>query len=64
MTRIDLWNGKSDDYMQEITSVSCAFYPDSGEYRGNLYINGVAVGDFVSNDSLELEKIFPTIFEE
>lgn len=57
--KIDFWYG---DTLETIESIDCLFYPNSGEYRGNLYKNGRPVGDYVTFDSLEIEKIAPGIF--
>ena len=56
--KIDIWyNG------EEIARVSCFFYPNSGEYRGNFYNkDGKAIGDFSARDSVEVERRFPGIF--
>ena len=59
--KIDFWFG---DTMEQITGISYAFYPNNGEYRGNLYKNGRAVADYVTTDSAEIEKIAPGIFGE
>ena len=57
---IDLW------YKDEhIAFADCFFYPNSCEYRGNLYNeNGKAIGDYASKNSVEIEKRFPGIFDE
>lgn len=57
--KIDFWY---DDTLETIEGIDCSFYPNSGEYRGNLYKGGRAVGDYVTCDSLEIEKIAPGIF--
>ena len=58
--KIDLW------YTGEhIASASFAFYPNDGEYRGNLFNEqGRIIGDYVSKSSVEIEKRFPGIFGE
>ena len=57
---IDIW------YTGErIAAADCTFYPNSGEYRGNLYnAQGRIIGDYSSRDSVEVEKRFPGIFGE
>lgn len=55
MVKFDFWYGNT---LKEVTKADCFFYPNDGEYRGNLYINDKAVGDYVSNDSVELEEAF------
>lgn len=58
--KIDIW------YQNESVSFAdCFFYPNSGEYRGNLYNkDGKAIGDYVSKNSVEIEKRFPGMFGE
>lgn len=41
---------------------TATFYPNEGIWRGNLYKGGKIVGDFVCDDSVELERKFPGIF--
>lgn len=58
--RIDFWYG---DKMEDIAGVYVSFYPNNGEYRGNVFNkDGKAIGDFTSSDSVEIEKTFPGIF--
>lgn len=58
--KIDLW---SKD--EKAAFVSCFFYPNDGEYRGNLYNkDGKAIGGFSARDSVEIERRFPGIFGE
>ena len=57
---IDFWYGHTK---KDIARVNCCFYPNSGEYRGNIYAaSGECIGDFVSRDSVEVERHFPGIF--
>lgn len=55
MINIDMWYG--DDH-KKADKIDISFYPNGGEYRGNIYIGGKIVGDYTCNDSLELEKAF------
>ena len=56
--KIDLWYKN-----EKIVFADCFFYPNSGEYRGNLYNeSGKAIGDYSSKNSVEIEKRFPGIF--
>lgn len=57
--KIDFWYG---DTLEAIECIDYTFYPNDGEYRGNLYKGGRAVGDYVTKNSSELEKIAPGIF--
>ena len=42
----------------EADKIDVSFYPNDGEYRGNIYKNGKIIGDYTCNDSIELEKTF------
>lgn len=55
MIKIDMWY--KDNYI-EADKIDITFYPNNGEYRGNIYKNGKIIGDYVCNDSIELEKTF------
>lgn len=57
--KIDFWYG---DTLETIEGIDCSFYPNAGVYRGNLYKNGRPVGDYVTENSSEIEKIAPGIF--
>lgn len=50
-----MWYG---DNHKEADKIDITFYPNVGEYRGNIYKEGIIVGDYICNDSLELEKAF------
>ena len=58
MIRFDMWH--KDDY-KTADKIDVFFYPNDGEYRGNIYINNKCVGDYVCNDSVELENSFPQL---
>lgn len=59
---IDFWYG---DTKKDVAGASCTFYPNAGEYRGNLYDeHGETIGDYTSRDSVEIERHFPGIFGE
>lgn len=56
--KIDIWYPGD-----HIAGADCIFYPNDGEYRGNVYnANGRAIGDFSSRNSVEIERRFPGIF--
>lgn len=61
MLKVDMWYG---DSVRNVDRVDVFFYPEVGQYRGNLYMNGKAVGDFYSNDSVEVERRFRRIFQK
>ena len=58
MINIDMWYG---DNHKEADKIDITFYPNDGQYRGNIYINDKIAGDYTCNNSLELEKNFPQL---
>ncbi len=58
--KIDWWYGKKD---LKKCGVTVSFYPNDGKYRGIIYHEGKCVGDFVSESSTEIEKVWPEIFK-
>lgn len=58
MINIDMWYG--DNY-KKADKIDITFYPNDGEYRGNIYKDEKCIGDYVCNDSIELEKTFPQL---
>lgn len=59
MINIDMWYG---NYHEEADKIDISFYPNDGQYRGNIYKNGEIIGDYTCTDSVELERIFPQLF--
>lgn len=55
MISIDMWYG---DSYKEADKIDIEFYPNDCEYRGNIYKGGKMIGDYVCNDSIELEEKF------
>lgn len=55
MIKIDMWYGDSHT---EADKIDVTFYSNDGEYRGNVYKDGKMIGDYVCNDSIELEETF------
>ena len=56
--QVDIWYQG-----EQVAAASVTFYPNNGEYRGNLYnASGRTIGDFTSKNSAEIEKRFPGIF--
>ena len=55
MIKIDMWYKNEP---KEADRIDVFFYPNDGEYRGNIYKDRKIIGDYVCNDSLELEKTF------
>ena len=63
MLKIDYWykNGRENPAVY----ATCTFYPNEGIYRGNVFdANGKIIGDYTSDNSVEIEKRFPGIFGE
>lgn len=52
---IDMWYG--DNY-KECDKVDICFYPNNGEYRGNIYKNKKCIGDYCLKSSQDIEKKF------
>lgn len=52
---LDLWYNNTP---HEIDKIDILFYPNRGEYRGNVYSSGKIIGDYVCTDSVLLEKRF------
>lgn len=55
MVKIDMWYGNNHT---EADKIDITFYSNTGEYRGNIYKNGKMIGDYICNNSIELEKTF------
>lgn len=58
MIKIDMWYG---DKHTDADKIDISFYPNAGEYRGNIYKGGKYIGDYTCTDSAELEKAFPQL---
>lgn len=55
MMNIDMWYGNK---ATEADKIDVFFYGNDGEYRGNIYKDGKAIGDYSTPDSAELESTF------
>ena len=55
MINIDMWYGNKPE---EADKINIFFYPNDGEYRGNIYKNNKIIGDYVATDSMEIENAF------
>lgn len=55
MISIDMWYG---DSYKEADKIDIKFYPNECEYKGNIYKCGDMIGDYVCDDSIELERKF------
>ena len=65
MFKIDYWYKNGREARKEVAFASVTFYPNEGIYRGNIYnSDGKAIGDYTSNNSVEIEEKFPGIFGE
>lgn len=60
MLKIDYWYGHT---REDVTMVGYAFSDMDCLYRGNIYHMSRPIGDFVCDDSVELEREFPGIFD-
>ena len=58
MIKIDMWY---NDNVSDADKISITFYPNDGDYRGNIYKHGKIIGDYACTDSIELEKAFPQL---
>ena len=52
---VDMWYGNS---VKEADYIDIIFYDSDCEYRGNIYKNGKAIGDYSAKNSLAIEKKF------
>ena len=50
-----MWYG---DSYKDADKIDIEFYPNSCEYRGNIYKDNKIIGDYSCGDSVELEKKF------
>ena len=58
MIKIDMWY---NDKPTDADKIDVFFYDLDCEYRGNIYKAGEIIGDYVTDNSLELEKAFPQL---
>jgi len=58
--KTDFWYGHN---IKDVDSASVAFYPNDVVFRGWMYSNGRIIGDYETDDSIELQRIFPGIFK-
>ena len=58
MIKIHMWCGGN---RRKADKIDITFYDFDCTYRGNIYMNGKIVGDYVCDDSIELEKTFPQL---
>lgn len=58
MITIDMWY---EDNYKDCDKIDITFYPNDSEYRGNIYKNEKIIGDYVCDNSIELEKIFSNL---
>lgn len=58
--KVDIWYPG-----EHVAGADCFFYPNDGEYRGNLFNSeGRIVGDYAAKNSTEIERRFPGIFDD
>lgn len=58
MKKVDLWYGNE---IKDVDKIDISFSDIDCVYRGNMFINGKMVGDYETDDSLKLEKMFPQL---
>ena len=58
MIIIDMWYDNKQD---EADNVDVYFNYLDAKYRGNIYKAGEIIGDYVTDNSLELENAFPQL---
>lgn len=56
--RVDMWHGGQKE---DADRIDILFYASDCTYRGNIYKDGKIIGDYVCDDSLTLERIFPQL---
>lgn len=56
MIKIDMWYGNPS---HDADKIDVTFYPNAGCYMGNIYKNDKCIGDYICNDSNEIEIHFP-----
>jgi hypothetical protein len=55
MINIDMWYGNNH---KEADNIDIIFYPNSCEYRGNIYKDGKIIGDYTCDNSTEITRTF------
>lgn len=58
MIKIHMWYGGN---RRKVDKIDINFYDFDCTYRGNIYMDGKIVGDYVCDYSVELEKTFPQL---
>lgn len=56
---LDFWYNHS---IEDVTAISVSFSDLDCIYRGNMYVNGLAVGDFTTTSSTLIEETFKVKF--
>ena len=60
--KIDFWN--NENTLKDVMKIDCFFYPNNGYYAGNMYDKtGKMIGDYLTYNSLEIEKTFPGLIK-
>lgn len=55
---IDMWYG---DKVADADKIDILFNDTDCCYRGNIYKNGKAIGDYSCRDIMTLERVFPQL---
>lgn len=58
MVNIDMWYG---DEPSDADKIDVFFSDTDCVYRGNIYKKGKIIGDYICNDSVKLEDMFPQL---
>ena len=53
---LDFWYG---DKLEDVNGVTVSFSDLDCEYRGNMWKGNKIIGDFSTQDSMDLYKVFP-----
>lgn len=55
MMTVDMWYG---DSVEDADEIDFTFYPNDCEYRGNIFLNGKAIGDYTCSSFDEIKQTF------
>lgn len=63
MLKIDYWY--TDGRKAPAVYATATFYPNDGIWRGNVFnADGEMIGDYYSDNSVEIAQRFPGIFDD
>lgn len=58
MFKVDMWYG---DRITDADKIDVFFSDADCLYRGDIYKNGKRIGDYVCDDSVQIEREFPNL---